>query len=91
MRVVLYTVASMNPGILDKPVDKKLGRPRNEAAHAAKADKSQRYQEWLLLCEAYRAELAVAENAYREARVISEKLRIEANMLKARGAPKWIP
>jgi hypothetical protein len=81
----------MNPSILDKPVEKKIGRPRNEAAHAAKAEKTARYQEWLLLCEAHRAELALAENAYREAWAASEKLRIEFNALKARGAPKWIP
>lgn len=88
---VLYTAALMNPSILDKPVEKKIGRPRNEAAHAAKAEKTARYQEWLLLCEAHRAELALAENAYREAWAASEKLRIEFNALKARGAPKWIP
>lgn len=91
MRFVLYTLAIMNPSIMDKPVEKKRGRPRDDAAHAAKADKSQRYQEWLLLCEAHRAELALAESAYREAWAASEKLRIEFNMLKARGAPKWIP
>lgn len=91
MQFVLYTLALMDPSIMDKPVEKRRGRPRNEAAHAAKANKSQRYQEWLLLCEAHRAELAAAESAYREAWTVSEKLRVEFNMLKARGAPKWIP
>lgn len=91
MRFVLYTVAVRNPKILDKPVEKKLGRPRNEAAHAAKAEKSSRYQQWLADCEAYRAEIAEAENAYLEARAVAEGFRIELNKIKGRGAPKWIP
>ena len=91
MLLMLYTAAVMNPSILDKPAEKKLGRPRNEAAHAAKAEKSARYQQWLAQCAEYRAEVEVAENRYREARAVSEELRVELNVLKARGAPKWIP
>ena len=91
MKLMLYTAALMNPDIMDKPVEKKLGRPRNEAAHAAKAEKSSRYQQWLADCEAYRAEIAVAENAYLEAKGVAENYRLELNRIKARGAPKWIP
>jgi len=91
MLLMLYTAAVMSPSIMDKPAEKKLGRPRNEAAHAAKAEKSARYQEWLAQCAEYRAEVEVAENRYREARAVSEELRVELNVLKARGAPKWIP
>lgn len=91
MRFVLYTAAVMKPSVMDKPVEKKLGRPRNEAAHAAKAEKSSRYQQWLADCEAYRAEIAVAENAYLEAKAVADNLRLELNKVKARGAPKWIP
>jgi len=91
MRFVFYTVAKMNPKVLDKPAEKKLGRPRNDAAHAAKAEKSARYQQWLADCEAYRAEVAEAENAYLEAKAVAEGFRIELNKVKGRGAPKWIP
>lgn len=91
MQFVLYTLALMNPSIMDKPAEKKVGRPRNEAAHAAKAEKSIRYQKWLVQCAEYRAEVEVAENKYREARAVSEELRVKLNVLKARGAPKWIP
>ena len=91
MKLMLYTAALMNPDIMDKPVEKKLGRPRNEAAHAAKAEKSARYQQWLADCETYRAEIAGAENAYLEAKAVAENYRLELNRIKARGAPKWIP
>lgn len=91
MKFVLYTLAQMDPTILDKPAEKKLGRPRNEVAHAVKLDKSQRYQDWLHSCEAFREELSTYEIRYREAKAESDRLRMEFNMLKARGAPKWIP
>lgn len=91
MRLMLYTAAIMNPCIMDKPVEKRLGRPLNEEAHAAKAEKRSRYQQWLTDCEAYRAEISVAENAYLGAKAVAENYRLELNRIKARGAPKWIP
>lgn len=91
MRFILHTVATMDPKIMEKPAEKKLGRPRNEAAHAAKAEKSSRYQQWLADCEVYRAEVAEAEEAYSQARAVAEDFRAALNKIKVRGAPKWIP
>lgn len=41
------------------------GRPRNEAAHAAKADKAVRYQQWLADCEAYKQQVTNLTDQYR--------------------------
>lgn len=65
MLYLLYTSALRDPKIMEEPEKKKLGRPRNEAAHVAKAEKTTRYQQWLADCEEYRAHLTRAENAYR--------------------------
>jgi len=92
---------------------KKRGRPRNDAAHAAKEEQAGRYKEWIESCRAYKKEvldksneLKACESAVREqvevierecaARIaeVQQKVqeqRIALNMLKARGAPKWIP
>jgi len=92
---------------------KKRGRPRNDAAHAAKAEQASRYKEWIESCRAYKleiaeksAELHQSEQGVKEqveaierecaARIAEiqrqvQEQRIALNMLKARGAPKWIP
>lgn len=92
---------------------KKRGRPRNDAAHAAKEEQAGRYKEWIESCRAYKKEvleksneLKACESAVREqveaierecaARIAEvqrqvQEQRIALNMLKARGAPKWIP
>lgn len=92
---------------------KKRGRPRDEAAHAAKAEQASRYKEWIESCRSYKleiaeksAELQQSEQAVKEqveaierecaARIAEvqrtvQEQRIALNMLKARGAPKWIP
>jgi hypothetical protein len=62
----------------------KRGRPRNEAAHAARAEKSSRYQEWLAECEAYRVRYNELKAAYLNALA-------EYSQWKEQGAPKWIP
>lgn len=92
---------------------KKRGRPRDDAAHAAKAEQASRYKEWIESCRSYKleiaeksAELQQSEKAVKEqveaierecaARIAEvqrtvQEQRIALNMLKARGAPKWIP
>ena len=92
---------------------KKRGRPRNDAAHAAKAEQASRYKEWIESCRSYKleiaersAELHQSEQGVKEqveaierecaARIAEvqrqvQEQRIALNMLKARGAPKWIP
>lgn len=67
--------------LIERP---KRGRPRNEAAHAAKAEKGTRYQEWLAECEAYRVRYNELKDAYMKALA-------EYSEWKERGAPKWIP
>lgn len=62
----------------------KRGRPRNEAAHAARAEKNTRYQDWLAECEAYRMRHNELKEAYMKALA-------EYSEWKERGAPKWIP
>jgi hypothetical protein len=92
---------------------KKRGRPRNDAAHAAKEEQAGRYKEWIESCRAYKKEvldktneLKTSELAVREqvqaierecaARIaevqrLVQEQRVALNVLKARGAPKWIP
>lgn len=92
---------------------KKRGRPRDDAAHAAKAEQASRYKEWIESCRSYKleiakksAELQQSEQVVKEqveaierecaARIAEvqrtvQEQRIALNMLKARGAPKWIP
>lgn len=91
MLSILYESAIRNPKVLEQTTERKRGRPRDDAAHAAKAEKSSRYQQWLADCEVYRAEVAEAEEAYSQARAIAEELRVAMNKIKVRGAPKWIP
>lgn len=82
MQYSLYTRARTRKEVLVEPP--KRGRPRNEAAHAAKAEKSGRYQEWLAECEAYRIRYNELKDAYLKALA-------EYSEWKERGAPKWIP
>ena len=92
---------------------KKRGRPRNDVAHAVKAEQASRYKEWIESCRSYKlqiaeksAELHQSEQAVKEqveaierecsARIAEvqrgvQEQRIALNVLKARGAPKWIP
>jgi len=92
---------------------KKRGRPRNEAAHVAKAEQASRYKEWIDSCRAYKKELQGKSVELRDAEIavrpqveaiqrecaarIAEvegvilEQRIALNLLKTRGAPKWIP
>lgn len=92
---------------------KKRGRPRNDAAHAAKAEQASRYKEWIESCRAYKQELQDKTDELRDAEIavkpqveaierecaariaevqkVIQEQRVALNMLKARGAPKWIP
>lgn len=82
MQYSLYCRARTRKEVLEeKP---KRGRPRNEAAHAAKSEKSNRYQAWLAECEAYRARHNELKEAYLKALA-------EYTAWKEQGAPKWIP
>lgn len=56
---------------------KKRGRPRNEAAHAAKAEQASRYKEWIESCRAYKQELQDKTNELRDAE-IAVKPQVEA-------------
>lgn len=82
MRFCLYQRARTHKEVLVEPP--KRGRPRNEAAHAAKAEKSNRYQAWLAECEAYRTRHNELKEAYLKALA-------EYTAWKEQGAPKWIP
>jgi len=82
MLYCLYSCALKNKDVLIEP--KKRGRPRNEAAHAVKAERSTRYQEWLAECEAYRVRHNELKDAYLKALA-------EYTAYKEQGAPKWIP
>lgn len=82
MQYSLYFRARTHKEVLVEPP--KRGRPRNEAAHAAKAEKSSRYQEWLAECEAYRTRHNELKEAYLKALA-------EYTAWKEQGAPKWIP
>jgi hypothetical protein len=92
---------------------KKRGRPRNDAAHAAKAEQASRYKEWIESCRAYKQELQDKTDELRDAEIavkpqveaierecaariaevqkVIQEQRVALNMLKARGAPKWMP
>ena len=92
---------------------KKRGRPRNDAAHAAKAEQASRYKEWIESCRAYKQELQDKTDELRDAEIavkpqveaierecaarisevqaVVQEQRVALNMLKARGAPKWMP
>lgn len=93
MLFMLYTAALLDQSVLEMPGKaqnkKKVGRPRNEAVHAAKAEKSYRYKLWLAQCAEYRAELKVAEDRYKQARDEAEKLRLELKVIKNKGAPRF--
>ena len=82
MQYSLYLRARTHREVLMGPP--KRGRPRNEAAHAARAEKSSRYRKWLAECEAYRIRLNELKEAYLKALA-------EYSEWKQRGAPKWIP
>lgn len=78
----LYMRARNNRDVL--LVQPKRGRPRNEAAHAAKAERGERYQQWLAECEVYRTRSNELKEAYMKA-------LDEYTAWKEQGAPKWIP
>lgn len=82
MLYCLYRRACSNKEVLTE--QPKRGRPRNEAAHAARAQRSERYQKWLADCEAYRTRQNELKEAYLKALA-------EYTEWKERGAPKWIP
>lgn len=82
MLYCLYTRARNNREVLvDQP---KRGRPRNDAALAAKAERGERYQQWLADCEVYRTRSNELKEAYMKALE-------EYTAWKEQGAPKWIP
>ena len=92
---------------------KKRGRPRDDAAHATKAEQASRYKEWIESCRSYKLEIAErAAELHQSKQGVKEQVeaierecaariaevqrhvqeqRIALNVLKARGAPKWIP
>lgn len=82
MLYFLYRRATVNQDIIAPPA--KRGRPKNEAAHAEKSERSKRYSEWLKACADYREELNRLQLAYENA------LR-DYRDCKAKGSPKWIP
>lgn len=86
-----YDVATREPDTLHFGEPRKRGRPRNEAAHAAKADKSARYRLWLQECEAYRARVISKKAELAEARLVVEQRRLELQAIELEGAPKWNP
>lgn len=78
----LYMRARNNKEVLVEP--KKRGRPRDAVAHAAKAERGERYQQWLAECEVYRVRSNELKDAYMKALT-------EYTEWKEQGAPKWIP
>jgi hypothetical protein len=82
MLYCLYTRARNNKDVLVE--QRKQGRPRNNAAHAAKTERSERYQQWLAECEVYRTRSNELKDAYMNA-------LDEYTAWKEQGAPKWIP
>ena len=56
---------------------KKRGRPRNDAAHAAKAEQASRYKQWIESCRAYKQELQDKSVELRDAE-IAVKSQVEA-------------
>jgi len=82
MLYCLYMRARNNKEVLLEP--RKRGRPRDDVAHAAKAERGQRYQQWLAECEAYRVRSNELKDAYMAALA-------EYTAWKEQGAPKWIP
>jgi len=63
MKYYLYHAARANPSILNV---KRAGRPRNADSQKDKAKEANkgRYQEWLVLCAEYRAQLEEYKEAY---------------------------
>ena len=82
MLYCLYSRARSNKDVLVEK--RKRGRPRNEAAAVAKAEKGERYQAWLAECEVYRTRSNELKEAYLNALT-------EYTAHKEQGAPKWIP
>ena len=91
MQWARYDIACKSPDVLSYGVQRPRGRPRNDAKHLEKAEKSTRYQEWLHQCEQHRAALVMKEAEIVEARLVVDQKRLELAALKMQGAPKWIP
>lgn len=84
MKYCLYLNSIAGQKLLESPQEKKRGRPKTGRAEPARSGRSDRYQQWLADCEAYRVRCGELKDAYMSA------LK-EYTEWKEQGAPKWIP
>lgn len=87
MKYLLYTTAINDQSVLEAPLQKKRGRPRNDARntenHLTKTERAERYRQWLVDCEAHRRHVAELKSSYETA--LATYLSV-----KKQGAPKWV-
>lgn len=86
----LYNLAKLDQSVLAYKEKGKRGRPRNESAHAARRERSDRYKQWLADCETYRNKVAQLRNEWSALAEQAEAKRMEWRDLVDAGAPKLV-